>query len=448
MILLLGNGDGTFQGGPALYVAAEGGAIAAGDLNGDGAPDLAVADSPTTFDSSLLTILLNTGKAASSFKLAVSPASQTVSAGNSTNYTVTATSGNGFDSSVSLTCSGQPSGSTCTVSPASVVPTASGATATVTVTTSASTSVGTYALVVTGTSGKEQFTVKPALTVNAALFALEANPGSLTVDAGSSGTFTVTGTAINGFNGTVSLTCTGQPSGSSCTPNPASITPTSSGANSTVTVTTSASTPVGTYPLMVTGTSGSVQHSVTVSLTVQAFAISAPKSLTPSSVAPGQPATATVTVTPAGGFTGTVAFTCSLSPTSAPVPTCSFNPAQVQVTGSAPATTTLTVSTTGPTAVLARPKLRKRGSPIYAIVFPVFGLALVGMGFSSGGRRKRLLGVAIGSVLFAGLILHMACGGGGGRAGSTGTPAGNYTVTVTGSSGSTQHTTSLMLTVQ
>jgi hypothetical protein len=136
-------------------------------------------------------------------------------------------------------------------------------------------------------------------------------------------------------------------------------------------------------------------------------------------------------------------------------PTCSFNPAQATLTSGGQATSTLSVKTTAPTtAVLTQPNFGHELSPIYAMVFPIFGVALVGMGFTSGGRkRKRLLGVAIGTVLFAGLSLQMACGGGSGSSGGTGTgtpgtPAGSYTVTVTGTSGSTQHTTTVMLTVQ
>lgn len=93
-------------------------------------------------------------------------------------------------------------------------------------------------------------------------------------------------------------------------------------------------------------------------------------------------------------------------------------------------------------------------APIYAMAFPTFGLTFLGIGFSSGAKRKRLLGLLIGSVLFGGLVLQVACGwggAGGGGTGSTstpGTPAGNYTVTVAASSGSTQHMTSVTMTVQ
>jgi hypothetical protein len=125
---------------------------------------------------------------------------------------------------------------------------------------------------------------------------------------------------------------------------------------------------------------------------------------------------------------------------------CSLNPAQVQVTNSGQATSTLTVSTTGPNAFLVRPILRHGGPPIYAMVFPIFGLALVEMCFRSGGTRKRLLSLTICCLLFGGLVFQAACGGG--STSTPGTPEASYTVSVTASSGSTQHTTSLMLTVQ
>ncbi len=198
--------------------------------------------------------------------------------------------------------------------------------------------------------------------------------------------------------------------------------------------------------------SGAYHNLLTILLntTPKDFSVFAPATTTPGSVAAGQSATATVTVGSMGGFAGTIMFTCSVSSTSALAPTCSLSPAQMQVTAGGRPTSTLTVSTTAATAALVPPNIRDGGSPLYTMVFPLVGLAAWGIGLAVDGRKKRTLGLVFSCVLFGGLVLQTACssGSGGGNSKSSGTPAGSYTVTVTGTSGSTQHTTSVKLTVQ
>jgi uncharacterized protein (TIGR03118 family) len=77
--------------------------------------------------------------ATADFSIAASPSTLTIAAGQPAAFTVTLGGLNGFSSSVTLACSGQPLGSTCNFSPASVSP-ASGGTATsmMTITTSSS----------------------------------------------------------------------------------------------------------------------------------------------------------------------------------------------------------------------------------------------------------------------------------------------------------------------
>jgi FG-GAP-like repeat len=165
-------------------------------------------------------------------------------------------------------------------------------------------------------------------------------------------------------------------------------------------------------------------------------------------VSPGQSDTSTVTTTAANGFTGSVSFTCSVQPTPALAPQCSINPTSVN-----PGTTaTLAITTTGPRSALTFPS--RRYGLLYALWLPVCGLTLVGVGFgSSHAKKRKLLGLVLYSVVFTGLIVQAACGGSsssgdGGGGASGGTLAGNYAITITGTSGSTQHSTTTTLTVQ
>src|SRR4030095_1836586 len=86
-------------------------------------------------------------------------------------------------------------------------------------------------------------------------FTLAAAPGSQTVTHGSGTTYTVTTTALNGFTGTVGLTVAGLPANASATFTPASVNGTGT---STLNVTTAATTPTGTFTVMIVGTSGAV----------------------------------------------------------------------------------------------------------------------------------------------------------------------------------------------
>ena len=75
-------------------------------------------------------------------------------------------------------------------------------------------------------------------------FGLAASPGSTTLPAGSSASFTIKGTQQNGFSGTITLSCSssGMPAGVNCTfrPNTLAIGPDGSPATSTLTVATAA----------------------------------------------------------------------------------------------------------------------------------------------------------------------------------------------------------------
>src|SRR3984893_14147257 len=62
----------------------------------------------------------------SDFNISASPSTLTISAGQPASFTVTLGGLNGFNSAVTLACSGQPANSTCSLSPASVTPSSGG----------------------------------------------------------------------------------------------------------------------------------------------------------------------------------------------------------------------------------------------------------------------------------------------------------------------------------
>jgi hypothetical protein len=96
-------------------------------------------------------------------------------------------------------------------------------------------------------------------------FSLSASPAAQTVIASQSTTYTTKVNAIAGFTGTVSLSVSGLPAGSTASFNPQGV---SGAGSSTLTVNTGVLTPAGSYSLTITGVSGGVSHTASVKLTV------------------------------------------------------------------------------------------------------------------------------------------------------------------------------------
>jgi hypothetical protein len=207
------------------------------------------------------------------FTIGASPSSVTVNQGSNGTSTITVTSLNGFNAATTLSASGLPSGVTAAFSTNPVTPPAnSSATSTLTLTASSSATTGTATVTITGTSGSTTHTTTINLTVNTAAqpnFTIGAAPSSVVVTQGGNGTSTVTITSQNSFSSATTLSASGLPSGVTAGFSTNPVTPPANGnATSTLTLTASATATTGTATVTVTGTSGSLTHSTTISLTV------------------------------------------------------------------------------------------------------------------------------------------------------------------------------------
>ena len=299
----------------------------------------------------------------------------TVSAGASTGNTsnVSIVPSGGFTGQVNLACTvttsipNPQSGPTCSM-PGSV--TLSGSTpavAQVQVATTSSTTAGSYNVAVTATSASASTittTDNVPLTVTASPSFSLTSSGLVDVGLGvtNSDAATVTITPVNGFSGSVQLVCYLE----STTFDNGGIWPTcsvpssiqlSSGSPATVEVSISSdpTTEMGLYLMTVSAIDSNSQLGFDTSADVvvnvgPSFTLSNSGAI---QVAAGATSgnKATITLTPANGFTGGVNLTCSVSTAmvgASDLPGCSLSQASVNINGTAAVTSTLTVSTTGP----------------------------------------------------------------------------------------------------
>ncbi len=115
-------------------------------------------------------------------------------------------------------------------------------------------------------SGTQTSTFKIQLSEASPVFDFSlSNSGGISVTQGSSATNTITSTLVSGSSQPVSFSVSGLPSGATYSFSPASCNPTCS---TTLTISTSATTPAGTYTITITGTGGSVSKTTILSLIV------------------------------------------------------------------------------------------------------------------------------------------------------------------------------------
>jgi hypothetical protein len=222
--------------------------------------------------------------------------------------------------------------------------------------------------------------------------------------------------------------------GSSCTIN-VTFTPNTAGPfNGTLTITDNSNMAAGST------------QSVALSGMGQAFSFTEANYLSATAtVAPGQTATYTIGVVGSGGFNQTVTFGCTGAPSAA---TCMVSPSSLIPSANGSTTNiTITVTTTAPSASPPSSRYFRPLPPLSpGLRSPLMlALALAAMAWAAWRRNQRgvsrwqsaIVPLALGFLL---ALMLAGCGGGGGGGGGVthnpGTPAGTYTLTLTGSAGS------------
>jgi hypothetical protein len=350
-----------------------------------------------------------------------------------------------FSGSVTRSCSNLPTGASCqfqsspTVSPTNGNPVS----VNLRIATTPSTPLGTFPITISATTqDAPSKTQSLTLIVSASPdYSLGIANSSLTASVNSSAQFDGTLTSLNGYSNAVTLSC-GPGAPPTCTVNPVTTAPSSTGTSFTVTVSSNISQDYSFNIAAVGSDPAAISHSGAVTFTAipsQNFDFTMGITPASASVPVGRPTIFTLNVnSTTGSFPGNVSFACSKLPA---LTTCGFNPTQVG-SGSENSDVTLTLDTTAPV-----PASRTSTLMTFFSAFPLAGLL-----WPKGRKSLRELRQAILAVfMFLVLLVLLSCGGlqgnGGGGSGSPGTPPGTYTITVTAICGSVTHTAQLSLTV-
>jgi hypothetical protein len=229
------------------------------------------------------------------------------------------------------------------------------------------------------------------------------------------------------------------------------------GANCTISVTftpTAGGNQTGT--LSINDNAAGSPQTVALTGTGEDFTLAAaPGSSTSATVAPGQPATYTLSAAGEGGFSQSVSFSCTGAPSEA---ACTVSPSPL-TPGSSATNITVSVTTTAPSISAPRSRplspIPPRSPGLRGLL--MFALVLAAMAWSFGRRKQPGVSRWRSTLvpLASGLLLTLALAGcGGGSASVTpnpGTPTGSYKLMATGSTGSgsatLSHSVTLTLTV-
>jgi len=335
------------------------------------------------------------------FSISASPVSFTAPSGSGT---VTLASLSGLSGPVTLSVSAP---SVLVASCPSSTNLASGGTSTVSCSYS-STVAGTYNVTITGNfvcsgcyyDGTDSHAVTVKVTVSQPSqpdFFISANPSGLAVTPGSSATSTISVTSLAGFANSVNLVVSVSPSGPTGSISPATVSVTSGGTGtSTLTVSTS-STTTGSYSITVSGTSGTISHSTTVTLSVSTSEFTISETPTSQAIPLASEKQTVITVSSVNGFSGNVNLVATFSSTAV---ACWFagtltNKATVWVPSGGSATQWPTCGAYGPAGSYAVTITGTSGSLSYSIILPVtvmdYSISASSVSFTAGSSGNSTL---------------------------------------------------------
>ncbi|HTW58599.1 MAG TPA: hypothetical protein VMD99_10730 [Terriglobales bacterium] len=218
-----------------------------------------------------------------------------------------------FDQSVTVSCSVPIVDAVCTLTPGTTVDPTSSAPVEMTASVSvpAATAPGSYTVTIEASTASAPATLSTAFTLTVTTnpnFTLTESSSFPEVNAGSTGTQgSISITALDGFSGTVALSCANTFGANSCSISPTTVS--SFPATAELTINGSSFAP-GSYSLTVTGTSGSITQTVNVPFNVGDYSISGTQSL---SLNPGGQGVANLTLTSIYLYGGNINATCDAS---------------------------------------------------------------------------------------------------------------------------------------
>jgi len=382
---------------------------------------------------------------ASSFTLTPATASYTLTNLNTLTDTITAASTGLFSGSVALSCAAT-GGITCSMA-TSPVTLAIGGTATSVdsiVLTGITPTAGTYVVTVTGVSGTTTVTTTINIVSPGSSFTLTPTTASYSIQNATPENDTITATAAGLFSGAVALTCS-PTGGVTCTMGTSPVTLALGGtATSVLAINTNGVSAIGSYPITITGTSGTTVVTTTVTVNITsllppAFTI-VPNTYTLAIASIGGSATDPLTLNANASFSGTVNLVCGITSTPAnvtDVPTCSVAPSSAVLP--AGGSVTGPVVTIGTTAAHLKSGGLRSSVETKRVEWLAGGLFLALLLFPLRRRRLPLLAVVLTVLMLTGSLVGCSGLNPAQTLGSSdpGTTLGSYTVTVIGTPANT-----------